>query len=163
MFGKKRGNKFKMLNKNWTHAAPNESIPICICVAAFDLHIQMIDQLTYWVTQKLPQICTLILRICIGKVAWFAVYICDNFWVTQYVIRMPGALSFPRNCHETRISVTHNLYVTSWKNFRENPLIRCYCRTWLNIRWFLHLKLNDLITLKILLRLDSGILSIELA
>ena len=38
----------------------------------------------YWVTQKLPQICTEILRICIGKVAWFAVYICDNFWVTQY-------------------------------------------------------------------------------
>ena len=26
-----------------------------------------------------------ILRICIGKVAWFAVYICGNFWVTQYV------------------------------------------------------------------------------
>ena len=27
----------------------------------------------YWVAQKLPQICTVILRICIGKVAWFAV------------------------------------------------------------------------------------------
>ena len=38
----------------------------------------------YWVTQKLPQICTVILRIRIGKVAWFAVYICGNFWVTQY-------------------------------------------------------------------------------
>ena len=38
----------------------------------------------YWVTQKLPQIFTVIFRICIGKVAWFAVYICDNFWVTQY-------------------------------------------------------------------------------
>ena len=37
----------------------------------------------YWVTQKLLQICTLILHICIGKVAWFAVYICGNFWVTQ--------------------------------------------------------------------------------
>ena len=32
-----------MLNENWTHAAHNESIPICICVVAFDLHIQMID------------------------------------------------------------------------------------------------------------------------
>ena len=32
-------------------------------------------------TQKSPQICTVILRICIGKVAWFAVYICSNFWV----------------------------------------------------------------------------------
>ena len=39
----------------------------------------------YWVTKKLPQICTVILCICIGKVAWFAVYICGNFWVTQYV------------------------------------------------------------------------------
>ena len=28
---------------------------------------------TYWVTQMLPQICSVILRICIGKVAWFAV------------------------------------------------------------------------------------------
>ena len=36
--------------------------------------------------QKLPQICTVILRIRIGKVAWFAVYICGKFWVTQYVL-----------------------------------------------------------------------------
>ena len=40
----------------------------------------------YWVTQKFPQICTVILRICIGKVACFAVYICGIFGVTQYVI-----------------------------------------------------------------------------
>ena len=40
-------------------------------------------QLIYWVTQKLPQICTVILLICIGKGARFAVYICGNFWVTQ--------------------------------------------------------------------------------
>ena len=40
----------------------------------------------YWMTQKLPQICTAILRICIGKVARFAVYICGNFWVTQYIL-----------------------------------------------------------------------------
>ena len=40
----------------------------------------------YWVTQKLPQICIVILRIYIGKVAWFAVYICGNLWVTKYVI-----------------------------------------------------------------------------
>ena len=39
----------------------------------------------YWVTQKLPQIYTVILRIRIGKVAWFAVYIYGNFWVTQYI------------------------------------------------------------------------------
>ena len=42
--------------------------------------------LNYWVTQKLPQICTVILRIRNGKVAWFAVYICGNFWVAQYNI-----------------------------------------------------------------------------
>ena len=37
----------------------------------------------YWVTQKLPQMCTVILRICIGKVAGFVVHICGNFWVTN--------------------------------------------------------------------------------
>ena len=37
-------------------------------------------------TQKLPQICTIILRIPIGKVAWLTVYICGNFWATQYII-----------------------------------------------------------------------------
>ena len=47
----------------------------------------------YWVTQKLPQICTVILRICIGKVAWFAVYIFGNFWVTQYSLFL-GYLCF---------------------------------------------------------------------
>ena len=39
---------------------------------------------SYWVTQKLLQIRTDFLRICIGKVAGFAVCICGNFWVTQY-------------------------------------------------------------------------------
>ena len=33
---------------------------------------------------ELPQICTVILFILIGKVAWVAVYNCGNFWVTQY-------------------------------------------------------------------------------
>ena len=36
----------------------------------------------YWVTQK-PQISAVILRIRIGKVVLFAVYICGNFLVTQ--------------------------------------------------------------------------------
>ena len=40
----------------------------------------------YWVTQNLPQICTIILRIRIWKVALVAVYICGNFWGTQYVV-----------------------------------------------------------------------------
>ena len=34
----------------------------------------------YWGPQKLPQICTLISYICIGKVAGFEVYICGNIW-----------------------------------------------------------------------------------
>ena len=42
-----------------------------------------LDTMIYWVTQKLPQICTVILRVRIGKVSWFAVYICGNFWGTQ--------------------------------------------------------------------------------
>ena len=35
---------------------------------------------TYWVPQKLSQIYTVIAYICIGKVSWFAVYICGNIW-----------------------------------------------------------------------------------
>ena len=46
---------------------------VCMCICV------------YWVTQELTQICTVILRISIGNVAWFAVYIDGNFWVTQYV------------------------------------------------------------------------------
>ena len=46
--------------------------------------VTVLFTMNYWVTRKLPQICTVIFRIRIGKVAWFAVYICGNFWVTQY-------------------------------------------------------------------------------
>ena len=42
------------------------------------------NDLYHWVPQKLPQIYTVIACICIGKVAWFAVYICGNIWNTQY-------------------------------------------------------------------------------
>ena len=41
--------------------------------------------LRYWVTQKWPKICTVILHICIGKIAWFSVYICGNLWTIQYL------------------------------------------------------------------------------
>ena len=34
----------------------------------------------YWVPQKLSQICTVILKICIGKVAWFPEFVCGNLW-----------------------------------------------------------------------------------
>ena len=46
--------------------------------------IYMSADSSYWVTKKLPQICTVILHILIGKVALFSVYTCGNFWVTQY-------------------------------------------------------------------------------
>ena len=51
-----------------------------------DKCVKIVDHIVYcyWVTQKLPQICTVILRICTGKVAWFAVYIFGNLWVTKY-------------------------------------------------------------------------------
>ena len=39
----------------------------------------------YWLTQQLPKMCTLIFRSLYGKVACFAVYICGNCWVTQYI------------------------------------------------------------------------------
>ena len=48
-----------------------------------ELFIIGIIEEPHWVPQKLPQICTVILRIHIGKVAWFVGYICGNFWVTQ--------------------------------------------------------------------------------
>ena len=38
--------------------------------------------------EELPQISTVILRIRIGKVAWFAVYICGNFSLTQYMVKL---------------------------------------------------------------------------
>ena len=37
------------------------------------------------VSKYIPQICTVILRICIGKVACFAVYICGNLWTTRCI------------------------------------------------------------------------------
>ena len=71
-------------------------IILIMMVLLFILYVVLKSQtnLMYWATQKLPQICTEILRICIGKVAWFAVYICDNFWVTQYVPHMNTYFSF---------------------------------------------------------------------
>ena len=39
-----------------------------------------IDLNVYWVPQKLPQVYTVIVYICIGKVAGFEVYICANIW-----------------------------------------------------------------------------------
>ena len=42
-----------------------------------------------------------ILRICIVKVAWFAVYICGNFWVTQHITQLrlsaEGVSGLPSN------------------------------------------------------------------
>ena len=52
-----------------------ETDTVCVCSGR--------EKKRYWVTQKLTQIRTVILRICIGKVAGFAIYICGNFWVTQ--------------------------------------------------------------------------------
>ena len=61
----------------------------------------------YWVTQKLPQICTVIMRICVGKVVWFAVHICGNFWVTQYVFNDESvALIWTNTEHRTTKSYT---------------------------------------------------------
>ena len=39
----------------------------------------------YWVHNKLPQIYTVIAYICIGKVAWIAVYICGNLWNALFI------------------------------------------------------------------------------
>ena len=59
----------------------------------------------YWVTQKLPQICTVILCIRNGNVAWFAVYICDYFLVTQYL---------PIRIHKITVQICGNFWVTKY-------------------------------------------------
>ena len=53
----------------------------CLFLFCYRYMVGIVWYRFYWVTQKSPQICSVILRICIGKVAWFAVYICSNFWV----------------------------------------------------------------------------------
>ena len=40
---------------------------------------------TNLVPQKLPQIYAVIAYICIGKVAWFALYIFGNIWNALYI------------------------------------------------------------------------------
>ena len=73
-------------------------------------------QWIYWVTHKLPQIRTVILRICIGKVAWSAVYICGNFWVTQYGLILTGSESAPLE-EQNRIRIQPAGKLRSGSNF----------------------------------------------
>ena len=49
-------------------------------------HSGSVRFLRYWVHQKLPQIYTVISYKCVGKVAWFALYICGNLWNALYDI-----------------------------------------------------------------------------
>ena len=51
---------------------------------------------TYWVPQKLPQIYTIIVYICIGKVEWFSVYIGGNKWnnLLQFLANYPTLLTW---------------------------------------------------------------------
>ena len=41
----------------------------------------------YWVPQQLPKIYAVIAYICIGKVAWFAIYNCGYIWNMYYHCR----------------------------------------------------------------------------
>ena len=50
---------------------------VTVCLSAC-IHRSL--SLCYWMPQKLPQIYTVILYICIAEVAWFAVDICGNIW-----------------------------------------------------------------------------------
>ena len=83
----------------------------------------------YWVTQKLPQISTVILRIRIGKVAWFAVYICGNFWVTQYNIYLCfGLYIVAVLAFEFGLSKPHlTLRVCSQNSFQLSRIFHYYC------------------------------------
>ena len=42
--------------------------------------------ISYWVTQKLPQICTIFYVSILGRLR--NLYICVNFWVTQYTLNL---------------------------------------------------------------------------
>ena len=87
VFSKSDSNKFKML-RNFTilhQPCYVRGLPHFLRLCSIYLKYYVIFGVLqiYWVTQELPQICTVNFRICIGTVAWFAVYICGNFWVTQ--------------------------------------------------------------------------------
>ena len=88
----------------------------------------------YWVTQKLPQICAVILRIRTRKVAWFAVYICGNFCVTQYILLayqeasfQSTSLMFLDQIHQVEIIWTDNIKIQIlgdfWKTIIYNDEI----------------------------------------
>ena len=63
------------------------------------------------VSQKLPQIYTVIANICIGKVAWFSVYICGNIWNTLSPLPLwcwlPARLNDPPVFHLSNVSVKY--------------------------------------------------------
>ena len=84
----------KKFNITFQNCMPNMSFSMSKTHLNFRLH----QIVAYWVTQKLPQICTVILRIRIGKVAWFAVYICGNFWVTQYIPKFNHSSDVKTGC-----------------------------------------------------------------
>ena len=78
------------------------------CDYTLDLIKKRQEMFKYWVSQKLPQICTVILRICIGKVACFSVYNFGNFWVTQYLLLSISVFLLP----QLTISVFFLLFYT---------------------------------------------------
>ena len=66
-----------------------------------------------------------ILRICIGKVTWFAVYFCGNFWVTQYTWQV--------YMHNIRSKVSRNVIEEKWWGvlLMTRNTWMCY-RNWFN-------------------------------
>ena len=70
---------------SYTHGYTTEFI--CQSLHSFELTTLFKKDLVsnYWVTQKLPQIDTVIAYICIGMDTQFAVYICGNIWKAQFI------------------------------------------------------------------------------
>ena len=75
--------------------------------------------------------------ICIGKVAWFAVYICGNLWNAQY-IGEPNGYTFlfiylaekgrktKTYCRNITLFVIHDHSYESFKQAKKIPFSRCY-------------------------------------
>ena len=62
---------------------------------------------SYWVPQKLPRIYTVIAHICIGKVAWYAVYICGN--ICKILTMFNIYLNVPLYCTTVYTNISNNI------------------------------------------------------
>ena len=78
-----------------------------------------------------PEVTAVIFHIRIGKVAWFSVYICCIFWVTQYIIlriqvnfNILSVLAIFLRAGHRRLFTSINLYIIDGRRARSRTLCR---------------------------------------